>query len=118
TMPIEDTLRVDLAGARDRIVNAIRKETIKSNAYKLKDLTSTLLDSYLKNLKKAYQSIASDWFDGEDTTENVIEGLKQGLMRTDNEAERIFRTETTNYFNRSRHDYFSDNTAVDYMELY
>ena len=117
-MPIEHTLSVELAGKRDKIVKEIKKVTIKRNTYKIPDMVDSVLDAYLKNLKETYKAVAAEWMEGESDVDDVIRGLKQGLIRTDSDSERIFRTETTNYFNRSRHDYFSDNTSVDYIELY
>jgi SPP1 gp7 family putative phage head morphogenesis protein len=117
-MPIEDTLSTDLAVKRDKIVRVVKKTTIARNTSKVKDLTSDLLDAYLKNIKEAYKAVSASWIEGESSVKDVISGLRESLRKTDNDSERIFRTETTNYFNRSRHDYFSDNTSVDYMELY
>ncbi|MGZ3696491.1 MAG: minor capsid protein [Bdellovibrionota bacterium] len=117
-MPVEDTLGIQLASERDKIVRGIKKATIAQNTFKVKDLADSLLDRYLSNLKKTYKKIAASWLEGESTIEEVLKGLKRNLQRTDSESEMLFRTETTNYFNESRHDYFESKTAVDYMELY
>jgi len=118
TMPVEDTLSVDLAHKRDRLVRDIQKKTISENTYKINDLVDSLFERYLKSLKISYQYVARDWLRGEGDEKDVLKALKDTFMRTDYEAERIFRTETTNYFNESRQSYFKDNTSVDYMELY
>jgi SPP1 gp7 family putative phage head morphogenesis protein len=116
--PIEETLGTELGKKRDEIVKKYRTKVEGQNTYKIGDLVSTQLGDYLKALKQAYRGIAQDWLAGQGTVRDVIEGLRWALQKSDNSAERIFRTETTNYFNESRHDYFSQNTAVDYMELY
>lgn len=115
---IEDTLSVALGSKRDALTKQIQKKVSAKTPVKSKTLVDGLVDSYLKNLKKAYASCARDWLKGEDDISDVIKALKVGLKKTDNHSEMIFRTETTNYFNESRHDYFATNTSVDYMELY
>lgn len=117
-MPIENTLTVSLASDRNRFVKGIKKKTIAKNTYKIPNMVDSVMDTYLNNLKRTYKVIAADWLKGESDIDDVIRGLQVCLRKTDSDSERIFRTETTNYFNTSRHDYFSENTSVDYIELY
>lgn len=117
-MPIEDTLSIDLGVKRDEITKKVKVKTITENTYKVPNLVDSLFDSYLKGLKSSYKVLADEWLKGEGDQGDVIESLKQTFMRTDNQSEMLFRTETTNYFNESRQSYFSTNTAVDYIELY
>lgn len=119
SMPVENTLTVELAGRRDKLVRGIRKKTVAANAYKVPDLVNSLFESYLKGLRVSYEYLTHSWMRGEeDNEEHVIRALKDTFQRTDAEARRIFQTETTNYFNEARHDYFQENTGVDYMQLY
>lgn len=117
-MPVEETLSVDLASKRDALVKGIKRQTIAANTYKISDLVNSVLDSYLFNIRKTYRKVAKNWMIGESSIEDVTSALGDALKKTDSESERIFRTETTNYFNESRHEYFSENTGVDYMQLY
>jgi SPP1 gp7 family putative phage head morphogenesis protein len=118
TYPVEETLSVSLAKKRDEIVEKAKRAAAKANAGKPQDLAGGLVDAYLKNLKEAYRRIAADWLEGESTIQEVIRGIQIGLKKSDSESQGIFRTQTTNYFNESRHEYFTDNTSVDYMQFY
>jgi SPP1 gp7 family putative phage head morphogenesis protein len=118
SVSIEDTLSVALASERDKIVKGIRQKTASKAPVKPRGLAADMVDAYLRNIRKAYQICARDWLAGEDSIDDVISALQVGLKKTDSAAEMIFRTETTTYFNESRHDYFANQTSVDYIELY
>lgn len=119
TIWIEDTLSTELAGKRDQLADTFWQKLLKRDPDKPLSLASILLGDYTEALKKSYRSLAKNWLDqGEDSIDEIKAALKKVLQVSDSSAERIFRTETTNYFNESRHDYFAVNTSVDYMELY
>ena len=118
TMPIEDTLSVNLARERDKIRDKIAGKWERGNQKKILPLASTLFEDYVSAVQKSYRIIAKDWIEGEGDQADVLEALKQAFVKTDNQARLIFQTETTNYFNDARHDYFSTKTSVDYIELY
>lgn len=119
-MPIELTLGAELAGRRDKVVEEfIRRRSLIDSVSKF---VTDVVDEYLRNIRKAYTRAAFDWLDPDNdespSIDDVIEMLKTSLQKTDSYAKGVFRTETTNYFNESRHEYFQTNTAVDYMQLY
>jgi SPP1 gp7 family putative phage head morphogenesis protein len=115
---IEDTLSPRLASERDKIRDALVDKWAEKHQSKILDLAAALFDDYLSAIKKAYRLLSGDWIAGESTSEEVVLRLQRALQVSDSSAERIFRTETTNYFNETRQDYFATQTAVDYIELY
>jgi SPP1 gp7 family putative phage head morphogenesis protein len=117
--PIEDTFRggTELASARDKITAQIRAKFVK-DPKRYASLLDALMDSWLTALRRTYTEIGKDWLEGESGSTEVRAGLSIVLQKNDYEAARIFRTETTNYFNRSRFEYFDGHTDVDYMQLY
>ncbi len=119
TIWIEDTLSTQLAGTRDQLAETFWQKLIKRDPDKPLSLARDLMGGYTEALSKAYRSLARSWLDqGEDSIGEIQAALSKVLRVSDSSAERIFRTETTNYFNESRQDYFAVNTSVDYMELY
>ncbi|MDR3547944.1 MAG: minor capsid protein [Candidatus Pacebacteria bacterium] len=117
-MPVELTLSPSLAQKRDTISNQVIKSISKRTGDRVQDSRRRQVEEYLKNLKETYGALSKDWVAGESTVGDILAALSETLRKADNDAVRIFRTETTNYFNESRHSYFSDNTDVDYMELF
>ncbi len=117
-VPVEDTLSTDLADKRDKITDGIKKKVIRKNLFKLPELAKDHLSVYLRHIKQAYLDAAKDWIAGESTADEVARRLGGALRKTDSDSVMVLRTETTNYFNRTRHDYFSENTAADYIEIY
>jgi SPP1 gp7 family putative phage head morphogenesis protein len=118
-MPIEDTLTRALADKRDSLIDRYLEKLKDKKQGVLKALAESLMEDYLSAIRKSYKVLAGDWLSGGDTDPGEIKAvLGRALQVTDSSSERIFRTETTNYFNETRHAYFSANTAVDFMQLY
>lgn len=119
-MPVEDTLTRALATKRNAITPKIAKAVETKTATKIGDLVDAQLKAYLKSVKDTYRKFAADWLDGKEgfSIRDVLDALSGTLRKTDFEAAKIFRTETTSYFNQSRYHYFSENTDADYIELF
>ena len=121
-MPIENTIILEggapLVKKRDKFADKYKDVNRKTLSEKLHEYISGSKDSYLKSIRKAYSSAAKSWFSGESDASEVKILLKRALQITDNDAERTLRTETTNYFNSTRSEYFKTETDVDYIELY
>lgn len=118
TVRIEDTLSVQLESKRNTIRDKLVDKWAKRHQEKIVGLAASLFDDYTAALKKAYRILTTDWMEGESSIEDVTDRLKRVVQVSDSSAARIFRTETTTYFNETRQDYFASNTAVDYIELY
>lgn len=119
TMPIELTLGTELASEREKMIQKFldrRSGLVKQ----VQQFVTNVTDDYRRNLRAAYTRAAHDWIaGGEDESGELVRArMKEALQKTDSGVERIFRTETTAYFNESRHEYFKDNTSVDYVQLY
>lgn len=117
-MPVELTLKSDQAKKRDQLAGKLSSDWAKTHPDKVPLLASTLLDDYLTAVKKSFKILSSDWAKGEGSIADVKTLLSEALQVSASSSERIFRTETTNYFNESRHTYFATNTDVDFMELF
>ena len=122
TMPVEDTIVLQgghaLAEKRKTLFDEFLEQNQKTLEEKISDYVRGTKSAYLKNIRKTYAASAKKWFAGESDLETVKSYLKKALYSTDAEAERVLRTETTNYFNYTRAEYFQKNTDVDYVELY
>lgn len=108
----------ELAQKRDKIAKNSLKGIKKRLTFSLPGLRNLLIDDYLSNLRAGFRDISSDWIEGEGTMRDVFDMLSIAFGRTDHESKRIFRTETTNYFNETRADYFIENTGMDFMQIF
>ncbi len=108
----------ELGKQRDRIAKKSVKNVQEQARFSLPGLRNLMLKDYLHNLRLGYRSIASDWIAGDGSVRDVTDMLIIAFGRTDREAKRIFRTETTNYFNETRADYFQNQTSMDFMQIY
>lgn len=117
--PVEKIpLPVELAGKKKDIEKKVIQRANKEEPYKPSTLTGTLKSHYLDNLRKIYRSLSARWLIGESHISDVVTALQVALQKTEYEAVRIFRTETTTYFNETRATYFATQTSVDYIQLY
>ena len=107
-----------LAKKRDKIAEKALKDIRKRLSFSLPGLRNLLLTDYLSNLRAGFRDLSSDWIEGEGSIKDVLDMLSLTLGRTDHESKRIFRTETTNYFNETRADYFKENTGMDFMQIF
>lgn len=107
-----------LAKKRDTITDKAIKKVRKRKKFSTINLRNFILADYLSLLRGGYRSLASDWIAGEGTIVDVTQMLGIVLGKTDHESKRLFRTETTNYFNESRADYFIDETGMDFMQIF
>lgn len=119
--PVEDTFKT-LAerGARDKIFNRIHKKVAKQAGGFLAQIIDLEKERYLRNLKSVFANAAKDFFkteDTDDTKEVVKDVIARIFSKTDTQAEMIFRTETTRYFNEARLEYFKHETDVDFVQL-
>lgn len=121
-VPVELTLTAELAQKRNTLAEDYLAKNRQTLNKSIADFVTNTVSEYLRNIRKAYTKAAFEWID-QDNDESpdigdVVSTLKTALRKTDNYAQMVFTTETTNYFNESRHTYFADNTQVDYMQLY
>lgn len=75
---------------------------------------------YLKNFEVNFKAVASPYFEDPENTSPrsvFVDLLQRTLKTTDVGAERIFRTETTRYFNEARIAYFKGHTSTDFVQL-
>lgn len=107
-----------LGDKRDKIAQKYIKTIVSKANYSLKDLRNILMGDYLRYLRKGYRDVSNDWIKGESTIVDVQSMLSSVFGATKYEATRIFRTETTNFFNATRAEYFTENTDMDYMQIY
>lgn len=125
-MPIELTLTERTRRKRRTAIEQVADRWAHRHKKQVTVLADALLEDYLTAVRKSYRVLSSDWMEGmkkrggkdESSIRVVQQLLGSALQVSAYSAERIFRTETTNYFNESRHTYFADNTMVDFMELY
>jgi SPP1 gp7 family putative phage head morphogenesis protein len=116
-VPVEETIGVALADDRDKAVDRFKALHLRSLSEDLKEFVKSAFDAHLKNIRKAYARASSEWLAGDGSRRLVTDAIRDALVSTDAHAERIFRTETTTYFNQARQEYFATDTAVDYMML-
>jgi SPP1 gp7 family putative phage head morphogenesis protein len=91
----------------------------------LKEIAKSQLDQYLKAVKDAYKKAADEFLYGTGDRKSAIakvddfqDFFREVFNRVGFNAERVFRTETTAYFNEARIDYFKDNTDVDFVQIF
>lgn len=108
----------ELALKRDKIAKKAQKNIKKRLTFTLPGLANLLLEDYLRNLRAGFRSISSDWIAGEGAIKDVLDMLSIAFGKTSAESKRIFTTETTNYFNETRADYFIQNTGMDFMQIF
>ena len=113
-----DQFHPHLAKKRDQMTEKAIKKMRKRHKFTLINLRNLTLDTYLGALKGGYRSLSSDWVSGEGSITDVLSMLSLTFGKTDAETKRIFRTETTSYFNETRADYFIDETEMDFMQIF
>ena len=113
-----DQIRPALGKKRDKMTAAAIKKRRKQSKFSIVGLRNLFLIDYLSILRGGYRSVASDWIEGESSIRDVTDMLSIVFEKTDHESKRIFRTETTNYFNETRADYFIDETGMDFMQIF
>jgi len=111
-------LRPLLGEQRDKITRAFITSKRKKQTFSLVGLRNLFLADYLSILRKGYRELSRDWIAGEDSIDDVTNMLGIVFGKTTNEATRIFRTETTNYFNTARAEYFQEFTDMDFMQIF
>jgi SPP1 gp7 family putative phage head morphogenesis protein len=122
SIPVENTFQT-LAGIkqRDGIFSSVWKKIFEKNKAEVKDNAKTGKENYLDNIKSVFKEFADDYYGTERWNKEpksiANEFLKQVFDKTKNQAEAVFRTETTRYFNDSRDDYFKHHTDVDFVQL-
>lgn len=117
-IPVEETLSVQLQASRKDIISQLLEDVVIRRAPIFAQTISDMTNAHLKNTKSAFGFLSQDWLVGESTISDVKRALGASLKKTDFEAARIFRTETTGYFNLTRHSYFSTETDSEFMQLF
>lgn len=114
--PVEDCFTVKLAKRRDSIADIIEKRI----SDKRQDLFLETLSrsNSLKFLKEVYANLADGWLKGESTISEVKKALTETLGKNARSIETTFRTQTTDYFNQSRYEYFKTETSVTHIQIY
>lgn len=105
---------------RDLIARLINKRLSKKSKSIIDKILEKKITSYLKTIKSIYEVASKDYRENEDskdTRKKVIDIIKQVTDTNKKQAETIFRTETTRYFNQSRVDYFTKYSDTDFVQL-
>jgi len=113
-----DQFHPKLGEKRDKLTAKAIKKMRKRHKFTIAGLRNLTLKTYLSAIKGGYRNVASDWITGEGTIDDVLSMLSLVFGKTDHENKRIFRTETTSYFNETRADYFIDETEMDFMQIF
>lgn len=122
SMPVEDTF-TNLAERkqRDRIIEKMMKGIRQKYSAGFAELINLEKERYLKNIKTVFKTVADDYYAKEDsdyTPDIVKDVIGRVFDKTKKQAEVVFRTETTRFFNDARVAYFKDNTDVDFVRLF
>lgn len=113
-----EQIRPQLGKKRDQLTEKFLKKQKKRAKFTVGQLGALSLRDYLSILSGAYRFLADDWIQGESTIQEVLNVMQVVFKKNDHETKRIFRTETTNYFNRTRADYFISETSMDFMQIF
>ena len=119
--PVENTF-VELAEKtkRDKIFKSAYEKIKEQARFSIAELIDLEKKRYLRNVQTVFQIIAKGYYAEEneqDPKEAYVDLLKRVFQKTNAQAETLFRTETTRYFNEARIDYFKNNTDVDFVQL-
>lgn len=116
--PIEKTL-TSLQEVKAKTLAEQIEEKISGRKNKFfHELIGMTKKDILNQVKSAYRNASSDWLDGKSTITNVKESLSRSLLRTKSGVDRVFRTETTRYFNEARVDYFSNSSRITHYQIF
>ena len=121
-VPVEDTI-VSLSDTSNR-ASAFQRafaKIYKRSRLRMAKNSKRQTKRYLKNITDGFKLLTKDYFEDEnnETPVSMIKYLmKDVLGKTQGETERVFRTETTKYFNEARISYFKNHTDVDFVQLY
>lgn len=120
-LPVELTI-VELADVskRDLISRLINKRITKKAKSIIDQILEKKIESYLKTIQNIYEKASKSYREDETSTmtkKKVTDLIKQVTDVNKSSAERIFRTETTRYFNQSRVDYFTKYSDTDFIQL-
>lgn len=106
---------------RDRIFKDVWDKIFKNNKAEVKKNVIDTKGKYLNNIKDVFKEFANDYFGREEWNKDpksaANEFLQTVFKKNKTEAEAVFRTETTRYFNDAREKYFKDNTSTDFVQL-
>mgnify|MGYP000312458100 CR=1 FL=1 len=116
--PIEKTLQsLKLKEAKtlaDRIDERIGNRRPKF----FQELIGSSKKMILRQIRGAYNFSAKNWLEGKSTIAEVKASLAESLDRSTWGIERVFRTETTRYFNEARVDYFKETKTVTHYQIF
>ena len=121
-VPVEDTI-VSLSDTSNR-ASAFQRafaKIYKRSRLRMAKNSKRQTKRYLRNITDGYRLLTKNYFEDEtnETPVSMIKYLmKDVLGKTQAETERVFRTETTKYFNEARISYFKNHTDVDFVQLY
>lgn len=116
--PIEKTLTTLETKEVESVAKRIEEKMGEKQPRFFMELIGQTKKSFLKQIEKAYLYSASDWLEGEGTIKEVKERLSKSLLRTKSGVDRVFRTETTRYFNEGRDEYFKGATRVTHYQVF
>lgn len=116
--PVEQTLTLAQKKDKDKIFKKVFKKFAKEKGSVIKELALGFTKMQLKTFASVFESLAKDWVAGNSTIKDVKQAIQKEFLKTYSQAERIFRTETTRWFNKSRAEYFSSETMVDYYQIF
>ena len=117
-MPIEKTLTSLQKDKAKTLADEIEDKIVGKNKRFFHELIGMTKFTVLNQIERAYLDASSDWIAGKSTIKNVKESLSRSLLRSKSGIDRVFRTETTRYFNEARVDYFEKSSRVSHYQFF
>ena len=118
TVPVELTLTLSEKKKKDSVFSSVKKSFGKEIDKAVAVIAARFVKQQVRNIEQVYKALAKDWLAGESTIKDVVKSIEKTLGKSSIQAERIFRTETTKWFNKSRVKYFESETDVDYYQIF
>lgn len=118
TVPIESTLTSLETKEAKTLADEIEERMGAKRPRFFMELIKQSKKDLLGQIRKAYRFAASDWLEGETSIRTVKEALSRSILRSKVGVERVFRTETTRYFNETRHEYFKQAVGVTHYQIF
>lgn len=118
SVPVENTLNLSEKKKKKSVFQKVKKGLGKEIDNASGGLANSFVKQQIRNIETVYRGLAKDWLEGESTVKDVVKSIEDTLEKTKYQAERIFRTETTKWFNKSRVKYFETQSDVDYYQVF
>lgn len=120
-LPVELALTSMAQITQRDLVSRLTNKFVSKKAKKIiEKIVDRQISGYLRKLEFIYEQTSDKYRndeDSKDTRKKVAQIIRQITDTEKFAAERIFRTETTRYFNKARYDYFVKYTEVDFVQI-